>query len=131
MAGKVSILVCDDDPVVQVLLSEFLGASGFEVQVAGTGPEAYRYAPGITLALVDYQLAGESGVDLVAELQRRWPQVKTILLTAQPEAGAEATRRGVSPDGFITKPFQPPHLLKVISQLLERSNPPESQPPTE
>jgi len=97
------ILIIDDDPSFLKLYREQLGAEGYLVETAtdGTAALAKLDQPGWDAVLIDQKLQGpagpDSGLDLVAEVTRRAPGAKAILVTAYATTGAitRAFREGV------------------------------------
>lgn len=126
MPGHVKkILVVEDDPVNQQILSDFLAANGYETIAASTGQEGItrfeRDAP--DLLLVDVRLPRKDGIEVCREI-KSLPQGKAtpiLLMSAvysdhdQPTR-AEQTR--ALADGYLTKPFDLVALLASVRQLL-------------
>jgi len=73
LAAVKKILVVEDDPVNQMILSDFLAANGYETIAASSGPEGIerfeRDKP--DLLLVDVQLPRKNGFELVREIKSR------------------------------------------------------------
>jgi DNA-binding NtrC family response regulator len=116
------ILIVDDDADLCETLSDRLAAQGFQVSVAGSGPEALRLvreeAPAIVL--LDLVLPGMDGMAVLGAIRRDEPDVSVIVLTAHgtiPRA-VEAMKKGAY--DFVTKPFDPKHLEIVLDKALER-----------
>ena len=119
------ILVVEDDPVNQQILSDFLAANGYETVSASSGPEGIRRfeheAP--ELLLVDVQLPGKNGFDVCREIKSR-PEGKAtpILLMSAVYSNHDQSNRtiqiGTLADGYLTKPFDLVALLATVRQLL-------------
>lgn len=119
------ILVVEDDPVNQMILSDFLAANGYETIAASSGPEGMaRFehdAP--DLMLVDVQLPRKNGFELVREIKGS-PQGKAtpILLMSAVYSDRDQTNRtvqlGAPADGYLCKPFDLDVLLATVRQLL-------------
>ncbi len=115
----VALLVVDDDPLIRSLLLRLLeqrGIQGIEASSAERALELLEQRQGsITAALVDVQLPGRSGIDLLDEVQQRWPAIAVALMTGSPDAVAG---RGAS---LLAKPFSVPAfdacLLRLLPQL--------------
>ena len=126
MAARVKkILVVEDDPVNQQILSDFLAANGYETVAASSGPEGItRFesdAP--DLLLVDVQLPRKNGFELCREIKSR-PEGKStpiLLMSAVYTDRDQSTRTvqlGTLADGYLAKPFDLVALLATVRQLL-------------
>jgi CheY-like chemotaxis protein len=119
------ILVVEDDPVNQMILSDFLAANGYETVAASTGPEGIERfeseAP--DLLLVDVQLPRKNGFELVREIKGR-PSGKNIpilLMSAvynDRDQSSRTIQLGTLADGYLSKPFDLVQLLTTVRQLL-------------
>jgi CheY-like chemotaxis protein len=123
--GKIvkKILVVEDDPVNQMILSDFLAANGYETVAASSGPEGMerfdRDAP--DLCLVDVQLPRKNGFELVREIKSRGKQTPVLLMSAVYNDRDQSNRTvqlGTLADGYLSKPFDLVHLLSQVRQLL-------------
>jgi FixJ family two-component response regulator len=59
-----------------------LGASAFEVTTYLSGSDFLRENPQVACLIVDYQMPGLNGLELIAELRARGSQVSAIMITA-------------------------------------------------
>ena len=119
------ILVVEDDPVNQMILSDFLAANGYHMVAASSGPEGIerfeRDAP--DLLLVDIQLPRKNGFELLREIKGR-PEGKAtplLLMSAvynDRDQSSRTIQLGTLADGYLTKPFDLVHLLAQVRQLL-------------
>jgi CheY-like chemotaxis protein len=119
------ILVVEDDPVNQMILSDFLTANGYQIVAAASGPEGIerfeRDSP--DLLLVDIQLPRKNGFELLREIKGR-PEGKStpILLMSAVYNDRDQSNRtiqlGTLADGYLTKPFDLVQLLAQVRQLL-------------
>ena len=120
------ILVVEDDPVNQMILTDFLAANGYQTVAASSGPEGIerydREAP--DLCLVDVQLPRKNGFELVREIKSRGLATPVMLMSAVYTDQDQSTRTvqlGVGADGYLTKPFDLVYLLEQVRQLLGES----------
>ncbi len=117
------ILLVDDDPGLLRLLTIRLRAEGFEVSGVTNATEALASAATFRpdLVITDLRMDGMDGIALLSELQRRWPGLRVILITAHgtiPDA-VQATQRGAY--SFLTKPIDKDELLEQVNKALELS----------
>jgi two-component system, OmpR family, phosphate regulon response regulator OmpR len=116
------ILVVDDDPALRELLADYLGASGFVVDVAGDGRQMReRMAAARPDALVlDLMLPGEDGLTLAREL-RRTSTLPILMLSARGEEIDRVVGLEMGADDYLAKPFSPRELLARLRALLRRA----------
>jgi two-component system response regulator GlrR len=117
------ILVVDDDPGLLRLLTIRLRSEKFEVEPADSAAKALAAVAGFRpdLVITDLRMAGMDGIELLRELQRRWPSLNVILLTAHgtiPDA-VRATQLGAV--AFLTKPVAKEQLLEEVRRALATS----------
>jgi len=117
------ILVVDDDPGLLRLLTIRLRSQKYEVEPVASASAALevvsRFRP--DLVVTDLRMAGMDGIGLLKELQRRWPGLNVILLTAHgtiPDA-VFATQAGAV--AFLTKPVEKERLLEEVRKALRTS----------
>jgi CheY-like chemotaxis protein len=117
------ILVIDDDLQIRVALNHLLQSKGHTVEEATHGEEgiACYYKQPADLVILDIMMPGISGLHVIGALQKDFPEVRIITLSAAHEVG----RANLLPASIllgalrsIRKPFEPEHLLNVINELL-------------
>ncbi|MFI5199679.1 MAG: response regulator transcription factor, partial [Candidatus Limnocylindrales bacterium] len=126
MAAK--ILVVDDDPNVQRLLTYTLKQEGYEVLVASDGQEGYRLwgAETPALILLDIMLPKLDGYQVAAKIRTdegSAAHVPIIMLTAEREVEQKVKGLRAGADDYLIKPFHPAELLARIKSLLARFAP--------
>ena len=122
------ILVVDDDPNIQRLLSYTLKQEGYEVSIAADGAEGVKRwsAEHPDLMLLDVMLPKLDGYQVASKIRAEEgpnEHVPIIILTA--EADIEQKVRGLraGADDYQIKPFHPAELLARIKSLLARFAP--------
>ncbi len=114
-----TILLVDDDPSLLKLLQLRLNASGYKVLTADSGEAALQQLnERIDLVLTDLRMEGMDGMELFQAVERRFPQLPVVIMTAHgsiPEA-VHATQQGVF--GFLTKPIDRDQLLDTLRNAL-------------
>ncbi|MGW8369803.1 MAG: response regulator, partial [Gammaproteobacteria bacterium] len=121
--SKSKILLVDDDPGLLKLLTIRLKTEGYEVEAVQSGMAALNAATRNhpDLVISDLKMEGMDGIGLLGELQRKWPGLRVIIMTAHgtiPDA-VKATQTGAF--GFITKPIDKDELLDHINRALKVS----------
>jgi CheY-like chemotaxis protein len=126
------VLIAEDNPVNQRLLSELLRRSGHEVVLVESGREAVgaALANQFDLILMDVQMPGMDGIE-AARLIRLDESVTgerrpIIALTACAMIGDKEKCIAAGMDGYLSKPISPAQLVKTLeeTQLRLRGNRP-------
>lgn len=116
------ILIVDDEPFNLDVLEQELGDHGYSIERAADGAAALAQAESLRpdLILLDYQMPDRNGIEVMKELRTRGNEAPVIMLTAYGtiERAVLAMKEGAY--DFVTKPFDPDHLLLVVEKALER-----------
>lgn len=116
------ILIVEDEPAIQKILSEPLAAAGYHVAAASDGLEGIRTfrAGAFDLVLLDILLPKIDGY-AVCEMIRQESKVPIILLTALDAEDDQIKGFNLLADDYITKPFSVRLVLKRVEALLRRT----------
>jgi len=132
-----TLLIIDDDPVFNGVLCRALSRRGYSVNCAHAAAEALALAEQEQpeLIVLDLNLAGDSGLALVAPLKRSCPKSRIVVLTgyASIATAVEAIKLGAT--HYLAKPVGIDELLAAFNTgaaELENAaaNPPPSKPLT-
>jgi DNA-binding NtrC family response regulator len=122
MATKASVLVIDDEPVLQDVLETLLRANGYSYHGAETAADGLRLLreEEIDVVLLDIMLPDRSGLKLLPEIRAFDPQLPVVVITAYSsiETAIEAMREGAF--HYVPKPFKNPEVLHIIRRASER-----------
>lgn len=122
MARKKRILAVDDERLIVLAIRHNLQYAGYEVIEAYDGKEALTaietHRP--DLVLLDVMMPELSGWDVLTCI-REDPELRdipVIMLTAlgQDQDEREGVIRGA--DVYLTKPYEPQHLIELVNRLL-------------
>ena len=121
MAPK--ILVVDDDPAINEMLTIVLEAEGFQTSSVTDGVEAVQtfHSFGPDLILLDLMLPGMNGIDICREI-RKESAVPIVMLTAKTDTVDVVLGLESGADDYITKPFKPKELVARIRARLRRTD---------
>jgi DNA-binding response OmpR family regulator len=117
------VLVVEDDKDLAQTVERYLKGQGFDVDRVADGLEAsshlrtYPY----DLILLDWQLPGMSGVEILREIRIRGVATPVIMVTGLD--GIEHTEQGLESgaDDYITKPYDLRELLARVKSVLRRA----------
>jgi DNA-binding NtrC family response regulator len=114
------ILLVEDDPSLQVALRYLLEDMGYELVVAKNHAQASLAADdggSYAAAIVDYFLDNVPSSRLIAELQRRHPNMPLVCSTAATRDQIEL-EDGITPSAFLYKPFGANELRDTLHSLI-------------
>ena len=117
-----SILIAEDEPDIQELLTAYLRNAGYRTASAEDGVAALDLFQSriFDLVLLDIMLPKIDGFG-VCEVIRRQSQVPILMLTALDGEEQQLKGFGLNIDDYVTKPFSIPVLLEKIRVILRRS----------
>lgn len=123
MSALNSILVIDDESEIRESLEQLLKMEGYEVDTAPTAEDGLRKIEeqAYDLLLLDINLPGRNGLEVLQVIKRESPQTSVIMITAydSSQMAFQASRQGA--DSYITKPWDNDRLLLEIRNLLAKS----------
>lgn len=115
------ILIVDDEKGIREIFSLLLQEKGHTVREASSGEEALTIIPLFSpdLLLLDMNLPGISGIELLERVKRESPKTSVIIMTAfgSIRSAVEATRLGAY--DYLEKPVDNDELLLLIARALE------------
>ena len=121
-----TILIVDDDDRLRLSLSLILQKEKYRVDTAANAEEAlaqlgsHKY----DLMFLDLNMPGMSGIDLLVEVHKHYPNIPVLILTAFAalESAIQAVRLGAR--DYLIKPIEPVLILKRVAEILaEREQP--------
>lgn len=116
-----TILIVDDEPNYQVVLSELLKDEGYEVFAANSGLEGMPIVKDtdLDLVLTDMKMPGMDGIEFLAKIKEHNKELPVILITAyaEVEKAVEAMRLGAFT--YLAKPFSNEQLLASAHKAIE------------
>lgn len=102
------VLIVDDEPEMRRTLARLLAGQGMNVLTALSGEEALEVLARepIDVALVDLQMPGVSGMDLLREIKKRAIDVHVVIMTAHADVDIAVQAMHAGAYHFLTKPFR-------------------------
>ena len=117
------ILLVEDEPGLQLTLSDRLRSEGYDVETAGDGEEGYARAAeeDFDLVILDVMLPDKNGFDVCRDLRQAGHDLPILMLTARTQVADKVVGLKLGADDYLTKPFENLELLARIEALLRRS----------
>ena len=117
-----AILVVDDDPLIRKLITTTLeDVAGSRLLEAGDGVQAIEAAmqERPTIIFLDYEMPRLNGVETCRRLRSdpTTADATIVMLTAMTDGTAQDRARQAGADLFLTKPFSPLRLLRLVDEL--------------
>ena len=116
-----TILIVDDEPNYQIVLSEILKDEGYEVFTANSGLAGLPivYSTDLDLVLSDMKMPGMDGIAFLEKIKEYNKELPVILITAyaEVEKAVEAMRLGAFT--YLAKPFSNQQLLASVRKAIE------------
>ena len=119
--NAIQVLLIDDDPHLRLALSQTLDLAGLRVlaldSAQGVAARLDRDWPGVVVS--DIRMPGLDGLQLLAQIQERDPQLPVLLITGHGDVplAVQAMRAGAY--DFLEKPFASEHLLDSVRRALD------------
>ncbi|WP_228430626.1 response regulator transcription factor [Baekduia soli] len=116
------ILVVDDDAQMRGIVARALQPHGYHVDGAAgldSGRRALE-AGRVDAVVLDIELGGDSGIDLLRELRVAGAEVPVLLLTGRGSEGDRVLGFELGADDYLVKPFFPRELAARVGALLRR-----------
>ena len=117
-----SILVVEDEVLIQSLLSEALHDGGFEAKITSSGEDAIKLLdapePKFRALVTDINLGRGriDGWDVARHAREVDPEIPVVYMTG--DSAADWSAKGVPNSVLVTKPFAPAQILTAVAQLL-------------
>ncbi|HLJ57692.1 MAG TPA: ATP-binding protein, partial [Chthonomonadaceae bacterium] len=123
--GKRALIV-DDEPLVASVLTTILTRHGYRVVSAHSANAALGCLEDdegdrFDVVLSDHGMPGTTGLELLAEIKRRRPDLPVVLLTGWGESILQVQITDVKPDAVLGKPINQADLIDAMAQVLRRA----------
>lgn len=119
---KPSILIVDDDEDTRAMLQTVLSRDEYDVTTAGSAEDALRKLSVLSYESVvtDLRLPGMDGVQLLREIQRRWPDTVSIVLTAYPTLDTAVAALRAGAHDYLSKPCPSTEIRRSVEDGLAK-----------
>ena len=120
--NKARILIADDEPVIRNILSRKLIGEGYECTEASDGTRALNELKTCTfdLVLLDINMPGKSGTDVLREMRAKYPDTAVIMITAISDVGTAIKSMKMGAHDYVIKPVDLKMLLVSVDRALDK-----------
>ncbi|MBB3392144.1 MULTISPECIES: response regulator [unclassified Rhizobium] len=119
-----NILTVDDSASIRLTTKVTLTNAGYAVTEAVNGAEGLAIAKSgnFDLIVTDLNMPVMDGLTMIEELRKLPAQagVPIIFLTTESDADLKARAKAAGATGWLTKPFDPENLVKIVKKVLGR-----------
>lgn len=117
-----SILAVDDSSSIRVAVRTALASAGFAVTEAANGADGIAKAKAnhFDLIVTDLNMPIMDGLTMIEELRKSPAHmgVPIIFLTTESDAGLKQRAKAAGATGWLTKPFDPVQIVKIVKKVL-------------
>lgn len=119
---KTSILLCEDDENLGMLLREYLQTKGYDCDLQPDGEAGYKafVRTKYDLCVLDVMMPKKDGFSLAADIRAMNTEVPIIFLTAKSMKEDILQGFKLGADDYLSKPFSMEELLYRIESILRR-----------
>jgi DNA-binding response OmpR family regulator len=120
LSGKPEILIADDDMHVLAVVRSTLESLGMECRSATSGPEALNLIRQLCphAAVLDVNMPGMDGFEVLAAIRQAGLPLKVIMLTARQRERDVLRGFELGADDYVVKPFNPLELAARLKRFL-------------
>jgi len=125
MKENKKILIADDESIVRESLTEWLTDRGYQVVTAENGARTLKMlaeADNFGVVVLDVRMPGKDGFAVLEEAKKRHPGLKYVFISGYPSVDAMTKGIRLGAAGFLTKPFDPEELEKLIKHALGKDD---------
>lgn len=118
----VPVLIVDDDEQIRRAVERLLRENGYEVAAASGAAEARSLMKDLEfpLLVLDINMPGESGIELLGYLRSEHPDTAVVMLTAVSDPKTASIAFDAGAYGYLVKPFRPEEVLINVANAIHR-----------
>ncbi|KQO83588.1 response regulator [Rhizobium sp. Leaf262] len=119
-----NILTVDDSASIRMTTKIALTNAGYQVTEAVDGADGLNKAKGgsFDLIVTDLNMPNMNGLEMIEALRQSPAHtgIPIIFLTTESDADMKARAKAAGATGWVTKPFDPENLVKIVKKVLGR-----------
>lgn len=119
------VLIVDDDKESRELLSEVLGANGYQVGAVADGAAArdtLARDTGYGIVVADLRMPNGTGLDLLRHLRQQKSKLEIVLMSSFMSGAERKLALDLGACALLEKPFRLSELLQVVGELAARNS---------
>ncbi|RJP31982.1 MAG: response regulator [Candidatus Omnitrophota bacterium] len=119
-----TILIVDDEEDLRENLRDLLEFSGYTVMSFASGEEILERFDDYhaDVVLLDIQLPGKDGLEVLREIKRKRPDLPVAMVSASSVRGVLAKAEEYGANRTIIKPYSPKEMLQMVETMLAERN---------
>lgn len=116
------LLIVEDEKDLREAIAEGLRIDGYAVDTCNNGEEAYHllYVEAYDLVVLDLNLPGMDGLEVLEKIRDEKPELKVLILSARNSVDDKITGLDLGANDYLVKPFDFAELEARIRGLLRR-----------
>ena len=117
------VLIVEDDAAIRQGMIDAFTFSGFEVIYTGNGIDGSEMAMQFNydILLLDLNLPGKSGLEILREIRNARPTMPVIIITARGSENERITGLRLGADDYVVKPFSIKELIARVEAVMRRT----------
>ena len=118
---RASILVIDDEELIQALFKESLEELGHRVVTARNGSEGLELVKqrDFDLVFLDLKMPGMDGAEVFRQIKTIKPNLPVVIITGYPDSDMMARALANGPFGVMNKPFSESDILAAVNSFIQ------------
>lgn len=116
------LLLIEDDQILSTFIKQFLVAKKFEVDVVLDGTQGLEWLQqqNYAVAIIDWDLPGTNGMEIIQQFRKGGGQTPIIMLTKRSKVADKVTGFETGADDYLAKPFELDELHARLTSLMRR-----------
>jgi putative two-component system response regulator len=114
------LLLVDDEKSIRILLKRILKNEGYFCYLTANAEEAITFLSknSVDLAIIDINMPGRSGIQLLEEIHRDYSTIGTIIITGNRDKEIADAAISIGAHGYLLKPFQKDQVIVSVKNAL-------------
>ena len=116
-----TVLIVDDDSSIRWVLARALSNAQFKVLSCDSGQQAISIIESNPpqLVITDIQMNGMDGLELLATINHKWPELPVIMITAYADTDLATKTHELGAFDYLPKPFDINHVIKLCQRAAD------------